>query len=128
MEIDWIKRKNAQGTRHSVPTVSITKKGLISLNKQAVEILSLQERNMVAIGRDKHNPKDWYIVRTTDGYMLRKYAPYRGSLCFSASSLAEEIYNSLGNKENKTIRFAIAQQPTQYKDMILYAIITSKQL
>jgi hypothetical protein len=127
MEIEVFDSKSARATRIYKPSISISKIGVFTLNKLAVEALNLVAGNTISLVRDKSNPRDWYIMRDHSGITLRQVD--NGCLAFNSGLIRSLMHDSFGNEsKNGRMRFPVSKEPVQFKDKIMYAIITSKQL
>lgn len=129
MEIEIFDSKSIKHRRVNGAALSVNVKGRFEINKTAVETLNLEDGCKISFVHDKKNPRDWYLFRDPNGVTTRVYSK-TGSLLFNSMQLRKLIYESIGSPEAKNgkMRFSIATQPTQHKEMIMYAILTSKLL
>ena len=127
MEIEIYDSSILKSGRLYRPAVHINKGGVFTFNPQAVESLNLAIGNTISFVRDKTNPRDWYIMRDPNGLPLREKA--KGQLLVNAKLVSELMFETLGAKQkNGSMKFLVAKEPTQHKDKILYAILTTKPL
>lgn len=57
-----------QSTRTGEPRISFDDKGVIRINKTAVEALGLKPGDKIAFLMDEENPTDWYITKDKEGF------------------------------------------------------------
>jgi len=129
MNIKILKPSDCNHTTRSIKnaTLNISKIGVFSFNRKAVEELHLAEGLCVVFAQDADRPQDWYIAHDDDGFKLRKKV--NDQLCFSSKGLQIKIVKTLKEKPAKPgISFMISTQPQQYNGRGMFAIITSKLL
>lgn len=127
MEIEIFDSSNLKSGRLYRPAVHINKSGVFTFNPQAVEQLNLAVGNTISFVRDKTNPRYWYILRDPNGIPLREKT--KDQLACNAKLVRELMYEALGAKlKNESMKFLVAKEPTQHKDKMLYAILTTKPL
>ncbi len=127
MEIEIYDSSIVKSGRLYRPAVQINKGGVFTFNTQAVESLNLASGNTISFVRDKTNPRDWYILRDPNGLPLREKT--KGQLICNAKLVRELMFDTLGAKQkNGSMKFLVAKEPTQHKDKMLYAILTTKPL
>jgi len=127
MEIEIFDSSVLKPGRLYRPTVHVSKSGLFTFNPLAVEQLNLAIGNTISFVRDKINPRDWYIMRDPNGLVLRE--KQKGQLMCNAKIVRDLMHEALGAKlKNESMKFLVAKEPTQHKDKMLYAILTTKPL
>ncbi len=127
MELEIFDSSNVRSTRTYSPAIHINKFGVFSFNPQAVELLTLTKGATISFVRDKDNPRDWFILRDPNGMVLRTNT--KGNLIVNAKFVREKMFTSLNSKLGSgSMKFRIAIEPVQYKDKMMYPIITSKPL
>lgn len=100
----------------SEPSISFSKKGVITINKLAAELLSLASGEKVAFYQDSERPMDWYIKKNHEGVPVRAYSAGNGLLC-NCALVCKEVLASV-KKDRAVIK--LAKEPVDG----LYAILT----
>ncbi len=108
-------------------SLNISKFGLFSFNRKAVEELHLAAGMTLVFIQDIERPQDWYVTHEADGFILRR--KNFGQLCFNSGGLRTKIIESLKEKPAfPSVSFMLSTEPLQDNGRMLYAIITSKAL
>ena len=107
------------------PMVTISRNGMVTLNKKTMDLTGLKRGDMVLMCQGVENKKNWYIKKTDrDGFVLRKTygnTDY-GSAIFISKFLTERILISL-NKA-KSLKLPVVEK--QMEDG-LWLIDTTKE-
>jgi len=103
------------------PTITVAKKGMITLSKLACEVLEIKVGDRLFFKQDEDRPVDWYIETTNDpkGFELKAKGNTTG-LYLLSSMLSMHILNSLQLYE--TTKFNMAREPLDKS--FLFPIIT----
>ncbi len=103
------------------PYFSVSKGGIIRINREGSKLLQLKSGDKINILQDEERPKDWYVEKTTDelGLIMRDTNKNSGLVC-NASAIAAEMIRSL-SLSLKTTTMRIAPKPAEGE---IYAILT----
>ena len=105
--------------RVSLPMISISLAGVVTVNKGLSRELNLHKGDRIAFYQNENRPIDWYLVKDEPtGFFLRDYK--NGILAFSSSELCREVRKSLDVSCH--LRIAVSTEPT---DDRYYALITA---
>jgi hypothetical protein len=132
MEIEKLSRKDFDGNHN--PSIRVTWKGLFAINKSAVKLLKLEEKNGVSIGYDKKKINDFVIFKDDkEGWRIRK--GWSGSMLFNSCGLAKHVIeatwrNGEGHQAGATmprsVMFLVARVCVDDKNKDVYALIRKK--
>ena len=78
-----------------------TKSGVLSINKEACEMIGLDDTQTIEMVQNEDEPNDWYIIIAKDqknGIALRNNKT--GSILFQSVVLARKIAESVGFTDN----------------------------
>jgi len=107
------------------PKITInTKSGLLSINKGAVELLGLKEKDQVTFHQDEEEITDWYIEKVKSGGFPIRKNKNATSLAFNNSYLAKKIFESVTCKE-QSASVLLAGKPTKLGSRTLYGLLTN---
>jgi hypothetical protein len=100
------------GHSHTAPLMHFSASGVISLNSSAVKLLNLQAGDCIKLLNSKRNPKEWYVLKFKDGFLLKKaYDKKCKSLMTNNSFTCKAIMTAL-NKD-KGFNIKIGLQPDE---------------
>lgn len=120
-----MKLKTIKNRARAPKTASISfnkKNGVIIINQDAGELLGITAGDTLSLSQDEERPKDWYISK---GGGLRVRNSNSGSLATGGKYIACKLFESLGLYSDKSVRFPIAEQPTEYEGKRYFAILTA---
>ena len=109
------------------PYLTISAKGIFTLNKAMCDDCALKEGDVLKFAQDEKRPGDWYLItgaKKEEGFTLRSKGKAGTMLMFNCAGLAEEIFKSLNYKE-KSGRIATGCEPIQHDGLTLIPLITS---
>jgi hypothetical protein len=117
---------SVQSTRTGEPRISFDDKGVIRINKTAVQAIGLKAGDKVSFLQDEENPTDWYLSKDKDGFPTRDVND-SGGLVINSSKTRNDFYASLfeANEEEGRRSFPLAIEPEKNNGMLLYAILTA---
>jgi hypothetical protein len=105
------------------PKISITPKGVFSLNRKASELIKLSEKDKVGISQDADDPVNWYVHKDAEGFNLRSLNEANGSLGFNNVSLKNAMFEAMELQPDKTKQCIISKQCTKVGKVELWPII-----
>lgn len=123
MNLKTFNRTDCKFNNDGTPRICVSKVGLFTFNKHAVNKLELQKNEKIEIHQDQEQTIDWYISKTNnpDGLILRGNTA--GGLCTNAQKIAKILLKSI-NKTGQTSSFRLAIVPEKIKGKEYYAILT----
>ena len=105
-----------------LPTLGISKSGIIRLNTKACELLGVADKDQINILQDEEHHIDWFVEKTTDsdGLIMRKCSG--GGLVCNSVTITKQMMASLRIDKPTTMRIA----PAPIEDgLAIYAILTN---
>jgi len=109
--------------RKMVAAITISKVGVLRLNKKAAQLLGIANGDRVSLFQDENRPQDWYISKTDSGLICRNaYGKDREAKVANNARLAAELHEQFAPSE-KSVTIQMAQEPI---DVGYYALITAK--
>lgn len=125
LKLNKIEVKASLRGRRSEPTVILSEKGRVTLNKSAAELLRCQGGGKLSFFQDGDEPKDWFIGVDHEGTLFTK--PAKGdSIKINSADLCDNILKSLG-LDRDTYKFPISNDPQKFGEMTVYPIFTRKK-
>lgn len=122
------------------PTIRFTRHGAILLNKSAVRHLGLQMKgenilSPIIIGKDKDDDSDFFIIKDSDGWALRKGTA--GGAVFNNAALSRHIIDKtwernrshpVGAEKPLAMIFGIALKPVDDdKNKNVFALLRKRE-
>lgn len=113
------------------PRVSISKTGVIMLNKTATSLMAIKPGDKISFGQEETESNDasWYVFKDDlNGFTIRE-PEFKKSGCaaFNHTSLAKELLASYGIDEHaevKTICINIDDDPIEMKRINYYCLLS----
>ena len=122
-------KTNCQAARNGTPAIAFNPKGVVIINVKGIELTGLKDGDCIAILNDEENPEDWYFTKDADGFPLRQYGSQTTSLATNNSEVVKVSLKSLGlSNAAKSVKLAIALQPTVINKQKYWGILTTKRL
>lgn len=127
MKLQIYNRKDLLKGKNTNPCISITPKGLWTINVSACRAINFEPGTQISIVQDIDSPRDFYLMRDPNGIKLREKKDF---LEFNSKKMREILIDALrvDAQKVKTIKFIVATQPVQHEDKIMYAILTSRMI
>ena len=82
-------------TRSHHPKIGFHTSGLITLNKEAQELLKLKESDAVKLYQSDEDAADWFIAKAKGGFALRKTSPNQNIVAFNCKYIKDKIFESV---------------------------------
>jgi hypothetical protein len=114
------KFENERRFKRGVPSVYLSKKGLVNFSSEFVRQTGLETGQKVNFYQDEKEPGDWYIQTDPQGDFELYQVPEQKSLKLNSVALCEAITKSVGRELPTTFKMAV--EPTEPG---LYAILTA---
>jgi hypothetical protein len=105
------------------PKISINPKGVFSLNRKALELMKLSEKDKVGISQDADDPVNWYIHKDVEGFDLRSLNQGYLTLGFNNVSLKNAMFEAMELQPDKKKQCIISRQCTKVGKVELWPII-----
>lgn len=130
MKLKEFNTENCVVVRNTLPSVTISKIGLLNLNNAACELIKLKEGDQVVFHQDEENTDNFYIEKVTDkGFALRRKESISAGLIFNNSSLANTLIKAMNyHDDKKSYRIILAGQPTKFNKRTFYGLLLSNNI
>lgn len=112
--------KSSGGNRGATPKISMTKGGLISLNKSAQDLTGITINDKISLAQD--DDAQWFIFKDKEGFELRLNTDKR-SVVFNHRGLKDMFCESVAKDSNVSNRFWVAGQPTVFDKVKYWGIL-----
>jgi len=108
--------KSSQWGRKALPAISISKSGVMSLNKPAAELLKCDAATKLSIAQDPDEPKNWYVFKEDAGYEISpKVFEKAGTADFCHKGLQAMFCEAMELNAEKSHRYLLAGEATKTK-------------
>lgn len=104
------------------PQVTFGNKGLISINKSAMKMLKLTEKDKLSFFEDEESEGDWFLAKDKDGIKFRVSST--GSFCANSSHVCKDVCASLMKEPGVSLRCPITEKSIKQDDLELWPIFT----
>lgn len=95
-------------TIYSVPRVTLSRRGFISLTSKAARIMDLKAGDRIVFLQDQSFPTDWYIAKSDDPSGFKLTAGGRKNLIAQSGELVGKIAASVNVPEFTYLSFLLA--------------------
>jgi hypothetical protein len=98
--------------RRGLARVTFGKKGVISFNPQACELMGIKDRDKITLAQDEEDPKNWYFFKDSQhGFEVRSGYKGRGGI-FNHRTMVHEFLVAFEMDESISHSFLIGGEPT----------------
>lgn len=128
MKLKQFNTTNSTLIRDSSPRIHLGKNGAITISVGLCRLMDLKNGSRIELLQNTESPKDWYIAKSEDGFVLR--AQDSGMLIFNCAAAVKSLIKSLNfnTPPLSGVTFQVSSAFVEEGKTMMYLIITSKPI